>query len=288
MKPDLWGPIAAELGVPWRSAEAMHWALGKDDMAHRAGVNPFSMSAPTSQTFTTTPSLHGHSPLSFGQAPGAGGDGYAPTSSYPQSSFSAGGVAGSTPLPSPGFSGPSEQIVDPTAGSGGLLPDQHPPSQQQQHYPFPNLGPAAAYRRPSDPGLGGFSVGRPVRSAPASAPGSVAGSVAGTETTHETLPAFGSVSGRPQTPTNSTHEQGRAGSLPSLAEVVSGVPAPVYAGFVGGAPVERRVDQPSGDSQKQVDDKAAERQEEQQRSPEQAKRTPTSNDHVGADETKRE
>lgn len=37
--------MANELGVPWRSAEAMHWALGEQEMAKRAGTTPFSMAA---------------------------------------------------------------------------------------------------------------------------------------------------------------------------------------------------------------------------------------------------
>ena len=45
LKPDLWNPIANELGVPWRAAEAMHWALGEQDMARRANVAPFSIAA---------------------------------------------------------------------------------------------------------------------------------------------------------------------------------------------------------------------------------------------------
>ncbi|KAL6720139.1 hypothetical protein ACLMJK_002060 [Lecanora helva] len=43
LKQELWTPIAAELGVPWRAAEGMHWQLGKDDMARRANVTPFSI-----------------------------------------------------------------------------------------------------------------------------------------------------------------------------------------------------------------------------------------------------
>ena len=41
----MWGPLAAELGIPWRAAEAMHWQLGEADMARRAGVVPFSLAA---------------------------------------------------------------------------------------------------------------------------------------------------------------------------------------------------------------------------------------------------
>ena len=41
----MWAPVALELGIPWRAAEAMHWQLGEADMARRAGVVPFSLAA---------------------------------------------------------------------------------------------------------------------------------------------------------------------------------------------------------------------------------------------------
>ena len=45
MKQDIWTPLAKELQVPWRSAEAMHWQLGEEDMARRAGSTLFTMAA---------------------------------------------------------------------------------------------------------------------------------------------------------------------------------------------------------------------------------------------------
>lgn len=45
MKPDIWTPVARELGIPWRAVEAMHWHLGEQEMARRAGVTPFAMAA---------------------------------------------------------------------------------------------------------------------------------------------------------------------------------------------------------------------------------------------------
>ena len=233
MKADFWGPLAAELGVPARAAEDMHWDLGKENMASRAGVRPFSTSVPPSQVFPPAPYLHhGHSPLNFAQVPG---NGQTTPMTFPQPSYSAGVVAGSTSLPSPGYRGPRDQSVDPMQAQGRLSPHQHPLSQQQ--YPFPNVGSAAAYRRPSDPGLAPFGFGRGTRQASASTPGAIVGSVSDSEVTTETLPALGSGTLRPPTPDGT--EQGRSGSLPSLAEVVSGVPAPSYAGFVGGPPIER-------------------------------------------------
>jgi hypothetical protein len=41
-KQEMWSKIAEEMAIPWRAAEAMHWQLGEQDMARRAGVAPFS------------------------------------------------------------------------------------------------------------------------------------------------------------------------------------------------------------------------------------------------------
>ncbi len=49
----MWQRVAEELSVPWRAAEDMHWELGKENMAKRAGVKPFSRK--DRQGSTTTP-----------------------------------------------------------------------------------------------------------------------------------------------------------------------------------------------------------------------------------------
>ena len=41
-KHQMWAPVAEEMSIPWRAAEAMHWQLGEQEMARRAGVTPFS------------------------------------------------------------------------------------------------------------------------------------------------------------------------------------------------------------------------------------------------------
>ncbi|KLJ10126.1 hypothetical protein EMPG_14481 [Blastomyces silverae] len=48
-KADMWSKIALEMGVPWRAAEAMHWQLGEQEMARRAGVLPFLLTHPTTE-----------------------------------------------------------------------------------------------------------------------------------------------------------------------------------------------------------------------------------------------
>ncbi|KUJ08451.1 uncharacterized protein LY89DRAFT_330606 [Mollisia scopiformis] len=58
-KPEMWSKVAEEMAVPWRAAEAMHWQLGEQDMARRAGVVPFSLS---SVTLDAPPPGHRSSP----------------------------------------------------------------------------------------------------------------------------------------------------------------------------------------------------------------------------------
>ena len=41
----MWSKIAEEMTIPWRAAEAMHWQMGEQDMARRAGVVPFSLNS---------------------------------------------------------------------------------------------------------------------------------------------------------------------------------------------------------------------------------------------------
>lgn len=59
----MWAPLAAELSIPWRAAEAMHWQLGEADMARRAGVVPFSLAANTTAPNQQAPSLPQAGPL---------------------------------------------------------------------------------------------------------------------------------------------------------------------------------------------------------------------------------
>lgn len=58
----MWSKVAEEMAIPWRAAEAMHWQLGEQEMARRAGVVPFSLSSsaidpPTPRTRRTSTSL---------------------------------------------------------------------------------------------------------------------------------------------------------------------------------------------------------------------------------------
>lgn len=75
-KADMWAKIAAEMEIPWRAAEAMHWQMGENEMARRAGVTPFTLTN-TSTNSTATSRMNprngpivrtGHeAPRSYGQ-----------------------------------------------------------------------------------------------------------------------------------------------------------------------------------------------------------------------------
>ncbi|KAI1167191.1 hypothetical protein F5B18DRAFT_477507 [Nemania serpens] len=49
-KPEMWAKVAEEMAIPWRAAEAMHWDLGSDGIAKRAGVTAFAPHPTTSET----------------------------------------------------------------------------------------------------------------------------------------------------------------------------------------------------------------------------------------------
>ncbi|KAI1956458.1 hypothetical protein LOZ58_006387 [Ophidiomyces ophidiicola] len=42
LKGEMWAKVAEDMQMPFRAVEAMHWHLGQDDMARRAGVQPFT------------------------------------------------------------------------------------------------------------------------------------------------------------------------------------------------------------------------------------------------------
>ncbi|KAL1997162.1 hypothetical protein VTN49DRAFT_8027 [Thermomyces lanuginosus] len=54
-KAEMWSKVAEEMAIPWRAAEAMHWQLGEQEMARRAGVVPFSLSSSSSHESGSRP-----------------------------------------------------------------------------------------------------------------------------------------------------------------------------------------------------------------------------------------
>ena len=49
-KEQMWDMIAAEMGMPWRAIEAMHWQMGEHEIAHRANAPVFQLSSSSSST----------------------------------------------------------------------------------------------------------------------------------------------------------------------------------------------------------------------------------------------
>ncbi|KAJ9641782.1 hypothetical protein H2199_004994 [Coniosporium tulheliwenetii] len=66
-KKEMWEGIAKEMGVPWRTAEAMHWQLGELQMAERANVPLFQMatSSTNPQASAPPPAIVSHHGLGY-------------------------------------------------------------------------------------------------------------------------------------------------------------------------------------------------------------------------------
>ncbi|KAI1340116.1 myb-like DNA-binding domain-containing protein [Xylariaceae sp. FL0016] len=76
-KPEMWAKVAEEMAIPWRAAEAMHWTLGEQDMARRAGTTPFTLSAQTLEPSqggarSSPRHIHGHGHTHSHSASGRG------------------------------------------------------------------------------------------------------------------------------------------------------------------------------------------------------------------------
>ncbi|KAJ3498829.1 hypothetical protein NLG97_g804 [Lecanicillium saksenae] len=141
-KAEMWAKVAEELQVPWRAAEAMHWQLGENDMARRAGQTPFTLAAVNAEATSRNSQLRGHAHSQSQESVGR-----EMRASPPQSSY--GGVGGSRP--------PSVMSRRDAAMSIGP-PPPHPmassvtavPPQQQQPPPPP---PPGDYTYKLGPGL---------------------------------------------------------------------------------------------------------------------------------------
>lgn len=69
-KQQMWEPVAKELGMPWRAAEAMHWQLGSEGMASRAGTTPFSAASTRAGSgHPSIPEASTHAPDSYVHSP---------------------------------------------------------------------------------------------------------------------------------------------------------------------------------------------------------------------------
>ncbi|KAF2002509.1 hypothetical protein P154DRAFT_140188 [Amniculicola lignicola CBS 123094] len=71
-KDQMWQKVASEMGIPWRSAESMHWQLGEQEMSSRANAPVFTMhpsANPIGSPSATpaTPAAHGFTPTNAAQ-----------------------------------------------------------------------------------------------------------------------------------------------------------------------------------------------------------------------------
>ena len=140
----MWAPLASELGIPWRAAEAMHWQLGENDMARRAGVTPFSLAGGVSAMSGSGP---GPGP---GPSPGLGPP---PVVSGYQPGGSIGLPPGSLGEGIPGIVG-GMAMQDASRGGGGLPGVAElesgryaPLMQGRVRYPGPGVGEESSRRR---------------------------------------------------------------------------------------------------------------------------------------------
>ncbi|KAF1961370.1 hypothetical protein CC80DRAFT_402444 [Byssothecium circinans] len=101
-KDQMWQKVATEMGIPWRSAESMHWQLGEQEMSARAN-------APVFQLHPSATSLN--SP---------------PTS-----------LVAPAPIPGPMIPAPPHGFTPTNAPPSQLIPHSAPPPPPQQHQPPP-------------------------------------------------------------------------------------------------------------------------------------------------------
>lgn len=52
----MWQKVATEMGIPWRSAESMHWQLGEQEMSARANAPVFQLHPSATGTGMSSPS----------------------------------------------------------------------------------------------------------------------------------------------------------------------------------------------------------------------------------------
>lgn len=189
--------MAEELQTPWRSVEAMHWKMGHEEMANRAGVKPFNLEEETAQGIQhrSSPSKgHGHSPSQgsgpshamysprYQRTPGPppGPPGHAPGAipppphaTYPPPISGDGSLRGR---------GDHVQATMPEVARRGIIPPNHPhyqhhlrPPSRDEAYgmPGPGLPPLQPGGAPGQsrggmlPGVAELTTGVSMYSAPA-------------------------------------------------------------------------------------------------------------------------
>ncbi|KAF2471290.1 uncharacterized protein BDR25DRAFT_325070 [Lindgomyces ingoldianus] len=71
-KDQMWQKVATEMGIPWRSAESMHWQLGEQEMSARANapvfqLHPSATGLSSPPPVSVAPASHGFTPANASQ-----------------------------------------------------------------------------------------------------------------------------------------------------------------------------------------------------------------------------
>ncbi|KAM0669360.1 hypothetical protein ACQRIT_004412 [Beauveria bassiana] len=132
-KAEMWAKVAEELQVPWRAAEAMHWQLGENDMARRAGQTPFTLAAVNAEAAGRNSQIRGHAHTQSQESIGR-----EMRASTPQSSY--GAIGGSRPPNVMNRREPAMQIGPPPPPPHPMPPSGTSMPMQQQQPPPPAPG----------------------------------------------------------------------------------------------------------------------------------------------------
>ncbi|CAK7198930.1 hypothetical protein SEUCBS139899_001598 [Sporothrix eucalyptigena] len=244
-KPDMWAKVAEEMQVPWRAAEAMHWQLGEADMARRAGVTPFSLTASTIEASSSSGQHHRRSPsqLPYQQHPQAHAHHHS-QSSFRADTGSAGGSSSSgAPSPRYGRGGnPSMPLPPPPPMS--MHGDRLVTGLGVSGSSGRGYGGSGRRERGSTPGRGGSSFGGGP-SDPANAMYHYHQHPSQQQHQHvgPGLPPIQTGGGPPPLPPQ--ERAGGSGVLPSFAEITTGVsPYSTPAYSLGASPAPSNTDSP--------------------------------------------
>ncbi|KAJ4347819.1 uncharacterized protein N0V89_009189 [Didymosphaeria variabile] len=121
-KDQMWQKVATEMGIPWRSAESMHWQLGEQEMSARANAPVFQLHPSATSTGLNSPPNASAVPVPMpGQPP-------PPPLVQTQAPPSHGFTPANAPQPMP-----------------YAQPPAPPPPQQQQYQQPPALAQAPAH-----------------------------------------------------------------------------------------------------------------------------------------------
>ncbi|KAI9716871.1 MAG: hypothetical protein M1828_007532 [Chrysothrix sp. TS-e1954] len=141
---EMWERVAKELKMPWRAAEEMHWLMGKDELAQRAGATPFrGVSAASTSVIPMAPTSVPGIPITTS---------FAPANSFAQQPRYGSSVhVGTQSHLTPRFMNPAETISGgPTPTTYSAPPPAHghyfpPPMQGQGSYTFRQELPRSAF-----------------------------------------------------------------------------------------------------------------------------------------------